>query len=394
MKLSRNQSQSEPVWARFKEARPQIKVTCSDDESVGCNTLSGKSVAKDLWQLSQLVGNPATKESVWMNACIGAGGKSLAPQHTLHSKIWLVFKTSAGAVFAMLTLLLNYSLSMFVAAQSAWFFRGVDVDNFLRSLTGGDGMGLLIALLAGLCFWVSLLVEHGPTRMFVSSGSTLLVALALVFGGTTLIGIVGGVVLSLLCIALLLGIAHVGRLCRESLPANFNAAKLAQSGIGMLMLPAFFMAWVLQVAMADGTQHSSSYANGTESSLGIFLGVFAFCLIGQGFAMARASKSTSRAACAFLAVCVQTPLLFGLSIATLVAAGAAAGSNIDSAFPGLQMMFSDSQISSAWKILGADKASFLLLTTMITLTLAAIGGYLGAITNSTRSLNGTTKSHI
>ena len=78
MKLSRNQSQSEPVWARFKEARPQIKVTCSDDESVGCNTLSGKSVAKDLWQLSQLVGNPATKESVWMNACIGAGGKSLA----------------------------------------------------------------------------------------------------------------------------------------------------------------------------------------------------------------------------------------------------------------------------------------------------------------------------
>ncbi len=393
MKLSQNQSQSEPAWARFKEVRPQVRVTCSDPESVDCNTLSGKSISKELWQLSQLVGNPATKESVWMNACIGAGGKSLAPQHTLHSKFWLVFKTSAGAVFAMLTLLLNYSLSMFIAAQSAWVFRGVDVDSFLRTLTGGDGIGLLTALLAGICFWVALLVKHRPTREFVSGGSVVLMALTLVLGGTTLLGLGGGIVLSLLSIVIILGIGNIGNLCRQSLPTNFNAFKLAQSGIGMLMLPAFFMGWVLQLAITT-THQSTSYETGTESALGIFLGVFAFCLIGQGYAIARASKSTSRAACTLLAVCVQTPLLLGLCVATLVAVGATAGAHMDSAFSGLQMMYFDSQIAGAWKSLGADKALFLFTTTMVTLTLAVSGGYLGAAANSTRTSKGITKPQI
>ncbi len=393
MKLSQNQSQSEPAWARFKEVRPQVRVTCSDPESVDCKTLSGKSISKDLWQLSQLVGNPATKESVWMNACIGAGGKSLAPQHTLHSKFWLVFKTSAGAVFAMLTLLLNYSVSMLVAAQSAWVFRGVDLDSFLRTLTGGDYIGLLAALVACICFWVSLLVNHRPIREFVNGGSVSLIAFCLLFGGSTLLGVGGAIVLSLLSIAVVMGIGHIGNLCRQLLPVNFNAVKLAQSGIGILMLPAFFMVWMLQLAITSPHQ-SSSYGTGTESALGIFLGVFAFCLIGQGYAIARASKSTSRAACTLLAVCVQTPLLLGLCVATLVAVGATVGAHMDSAFSGLQMMYFDSQLVGAWKSLGADKAVFLLTTTMVTLTLAVTGGYLGAVTNSTRNSKGITKPQI
>jgi len=379
MKLfSNDESEAKPGCVRFKEAAPQVRLSCPEN-SQGRN--DGKSVPKDLLQLSQLVGNPYTQEHVWMNACIGAGDRSLAPKHSVLFKAFSMFKTSLGTTYGMLTLTLNFVLGLFFAAQSACSMRGISVDDFVRPFSTIDGAGFLIALLAGSCFWAALLSKSRVLRLLTLVPSILLLSFALVFGTASFIGFGWALATAVLGITGVVGVWHAGLLCRESLPIRFNAAKLAQSSIGMLTVPAVLSAWILYQALTSPS-HSSTYNNGTSWSLAILGSIFSYCLLAQGYAIARASKSASKAACAFLGVCVQAPLLLGLFYAASLSTIVATMANIDPNFSASLQSTNFSSNFDAWKVFGLERSMFMFAVTATTLGLAGLGGYLGACRNT------------
>ncbi len=378
MKLfSNSEFDAKPGCAQFKEAAPKIRLSCANDSSA---THDGKSVPKDLLQLSELVGNPNTAESVWMNACIGAGERSLAPKHGFTFKTLMFFKTSLGLSYAMLTLMLNFVLLLFVTAQAAYSLVGLSVDDFIRPFSHVDGAGLLVALMAGECFWASLVSKSAGLKGFHLIASMFVLSLTLIFGVSDTLGLGWALLTAGVSMLGVLGLWHGGTLCREALPESFSAAKVAQSGIGVLTLPAVMSAWVLYSAFTS-TTHSTSYSNGTDSSLWVLGCIVGYCLLAQGYAIGRASKSASRAACAFLAVCVQAPLLLGLLYATSASAILTAMANFDPNFALLQSGVTSAFVE-VWKNVGLERTGFMLAVTLITAALAGAGGYLGAWTNS------------
>ncbi len=378
MKLFSNyESEAKAGCAQLKEATPQVRLSCSENTSYH----DGKSVPKDLFQLSQLVGNPNTAEHVWMNACIGAGDRSLAPKHGFIFKALSWLKTSLGVTYGMLTLTFNFVLVLFVAAQAAFTTVGMSIDDFIRPFSHLDGAGLLTALFAGVCFWVSLLSKSKALKWFSLIVSMLGLSLALVFGNSDFLGYGWATATAALSMAGVIGIWHSGKLCREALPKSFSVAKLAQSNLGVLALPAALSAWILYMA-ATATTHSTTYDNGSSSSMWILGSLFSYCLLAQGYALARSSKSASKTACAFLGVYLQAPLLLGLFYSASVSALIATIANLNVSFSSglLASVYLDS-----WKTAGPERAMFMFAATLLTLGLAGAGGYLGAWRNSVLS---------
>jgi hypothetical protein len=384
MKLSPNdESQSKFAWPHFREASPQVKLSCpetSSDPYEGSN----KSVPTDLLHLSKLVGNPTTEENVWINACVGAGTRSLAPRHSVLHKTSAFLKSGLGMTLSLLTLFLNFTLAISLTGQGAFFLKGVDITAFFRAFPGVDGLGLVVALLAGLCFWVSLLCKSKTAINIVTSFSAVGVSLLVLLAAY--LGPVWDILIACSCLLAVLGLAKVGEICRDALPVNFNAAKVAQSAVGMLLVPASFMAWILYTVLTGS--HDSPTYDGSLSAASMYLGMMIFCVIGQGFAMARASKSSSRSACALLAVSVQAPLVVGLCVSACVAGAATLGASFDPNFTIHQQLLYENA-SNVWKTIGADKTLFLAAASLITVSLAAAGGYLGALANSVKRLKAT-----
>lgn len=378
MKLfSNEESEAKPGCAQFKEAAPQVRLSCPDDTFVWHD---GKSVPKDLLQLSQLVGNPSTAESVWMNACIGAGSRSLAPKHGLIYKALMSFKTSLGMTCVILTLVLNFVLMLFIAGHFAYNLAGISVDDFIRPFAHIDGAGLVIALMAGVCFWGALLSKSSALKRFYLIVSMLGLAVTLVFGVSDFLGYGWALLTAAASMLGVFGLWHGGAMCREALPKNFSAAKVAQSGIGMLALPAILSAWILHSAFSS-TTHTSSYDNGTGSTLWILCSIVGYGVLAQGYAIGRASKSKSKEACAFLGVCVQAPMLLGLVYTVGLSSLVAALANFDPHFASIQSGVTSSFLG-VWTSIGAERAAFMLAATTATFGLAAAGGYLGAWINS------------
>lgn len=378
MKLfSNDESEAKRGCAQFKEAAPQVRLNCPDETRISND---GKSVPKDLLQLSLLVGNPNTAESVWMNACIGAGNRSLAPKHGLIYKTLMSCKTSLGLTSIMLTLLLNFVLMLFLAAQAAYSTVGISVESFIHPFSNIDGGGMLTALMAGVCFWSSLLSRSSALRWFYLLISLLSLSVILVFGVSDLIGFGWALASAAAGITGVIGLWHAGALCRDALPKTFSAAKVAQSGLGMLTLPAILSAWIIYSAFTSGP-HSTSYENGTSSTLWVLFSIVGYGLLAQGYAIGRASKSASRAACAFLGVCVQAPLLLGL----LYAAGTSAIiGTMANFYPNFDPVYTPQvdTFLAAWKDVGLQRTGFMFAATLVTLVLAGAGGYLGAWKNS------------
>ncbi|MBS1954248.1 MAG: hypothetical protein JST89_08680 [Cyanobacteria bacterium SZAS-4] len=381
MKLfSNEESAAKPGCAQFKEAAPQVRLSCPDDNSI---LHDGKSVPKDLLQLSQLVGNPSTEESVWMNACIGAGNRSLAPKHGLVYKTLMSFKTSLGMTSIMLTLVLNFVLLLFIAGHSAFLSLGTTVDDFIRPFAQMDGAGLVIALMASTSFWGALLSKSSVLKWFYLIISMLGLSLTLVFGVSDFLSFGWALATAAISMLSVAGLWYGGALCREALPRSFSADKVVQSSFSMLALPASLSAWILYNAFSS-TTHTSSYDNGNSTTLWVLCTIVGYGVLGQGYAIGRASKSASKAACAFLGVCVQAPMLLGLVYIVGVSVLVGARANFDANFVSVQSILNSSFLA-AWANLGAQRAGFMLAATLMTFGLAGAGGYLGAWRNSIAS---------
>jgi hypothetical protein len=281
--------------------------------------------------------------------------------------------------------LLNFTIAISLTGQGAWFLRGISINDFFRAFPAVDGLGLLVALLAGLCFWSSLLCK--------SRKATTLVATVSAFGVSSLVLLAGyldslsNALIALLCFASVLVFANIGTLCREALPANFSAVKLTHSAIGILTVPAVFTVWLLNSAMTSSHEYTK-YGEGNLVSVSIFLGLMAFCVVGQGYAMAKASKSSSRLACTFLAVCLQAPLVVGLAVSTCFAAVAAVAATVDPNFT-IHYQFSYHDFLNIWKSIAVDKVLLLVGAGLLTVPMAAAGGYLGALANCAKGSKAT-----
>jgi hypothetical protein len=377
MKLSPNdESQSKFARPHFREVSPQVRLSCPESSSDPYE-LSNKSVPKDLLHLSRLVGNPATEESVWMNACIGAGTRSLTPKHSILFRLSSFLKTGLGATFALLTVLLNFTIAISLTGQGAYFLRGISINDFFRAFPAVDGLGLLVALLAGLCFWSSLLCKSRKATNLVASISAFGVSSVVLLAGY--LDLLSNTLIAFLCFASVLVFAKIGTLCREALPSNFSAVKLAQSTIGILTVPAVFTVWLLSSATTSSHEYTR-YGEGNLVSVSIFLALMAFCVVGQGYAMAKASKSSSRLACTFLAVCLQAPLVVGLVVSTCFAAVAAVAVTVDPNFT-IHQQFLYQNYLNIWKSIAGDKVLLLIGVSLLTVPMAAAGGYLGALAN-------------
>ncbi len=371
MKLfSNDESVTESGCTQFKEASPQVRLSCFDED---LKRHDGKSVPKDLLRLHSLVANPHTEEHVWMNACIGAGDKSLEPSHGLLQKVWTNLTAWSGGACSFVSVMFYFSVSLFLFGQTVNLFGGMSVDNFLRPFSTADGVGLLVSLTSSLCFWTSLVVRSQVVRLLVLVPSLLMIWGLLAFGLSTQIGTLSGIVVAILATVSVSAIAGAGWQCRQSLPRSFSPAKMASAGLPVLILPTSLSTWVLYMA-ATQERHSGAYSDATTGVFFFLSAIFAYCFFAHGYAIARASKSVSVAAGAFLSTLVQAPLLVGLFFAgALSAVFALIGDN----------PISGSAMDIAlWKQLGLQRFAFFTVGLLAACCLSGAGGYAGAMLNA------------
>ncbi len=356
--------------AQFKEAAPQIRLHCSDEQT---RRHDGKSVPKDLLQLHSLVGNPNSEEHVWMNACVGAGSRSLAPSHGIFYRIWSSITAYSGATCGVVAVVMNFCTGLFLFAQLSCMVTGVSVDDFMRPFASSDCMGLLVALASALCFWVSLLVRAKLPRLLVLVPTTFLICFFVTIGTSCLLGAGSGIIMAIMTTLAVIAIGHAGLQCRESLPASFSASKLASSGLLVLLVPACFSACLVYGAMTTETK-TVTYSNGSSEGLVVLGIIFTYCFCVHGYVIARASKSASKAAGAFLSILVQTPLIFGFLLMTLFS-GLLAFSNDSSGINSVSDL-------ALWKSFGMERFAVMLTGTLVACGLAGAGGWMGALRNS------------
>jgi hypothetical protein len=301
--------------------------------------------------LSEIVADPTMPEAKWMAACILAGEKSLVPQETFADRFWTALIAASGALFSLLTVFLSFIVALFLAGHLAWFFGGVDLNAFMKST--GDGLGLLVAVFGGLCFWTSLLFRNKLVRCLVLSASAVILDLAVISYSKSSLGIVGGSLMAILSFLCTAGLAHTGAVLKEALPRSFGAKRLAGSQMGVLCLPAAVIVCLLWSASTSPT-NSSPYDPADSFGLCLNLAILSFCVVLPGIAIARASLSKSLAACATLATSAQMPVLAGLLVAAAMA---------------------------GFDPLGLTKVVFLLASLVITTALAFAGALVGVSLN-------------
>jgi len=363
-----------------------VSLHCSDDEKAQDKPHSIQHInnlPRDLRPLAQLVANPETKESVWLNACVAAGQKSLVSEPSRLNKLGSSMLAILGAVLAILVVFFNFIVATLFSSETASLFHGVDPNIFMRSLIDSHLTGVIMAIGASFVFWYSLLIANKKVRRSLVGLSSFLVGAALLLCSIDYLGVSLGIAVSTLGVAFTLFLATMASWCREALPKTFGPAKLAQSIIGTLLLPAALTSFSL-IAISSGDYHSTgAYSTPTFETSSIIAGVLFLTIFGQSLALSLGSKSSSRAACALLSTCTQAPLLLGLSFTALGSLLKTITSSASSFLPAQTSTFSDSLYD--WSQYGADKVGFTLLAIGFSLLLALSGSYMGASINAWRA---------
>lgn len=373
MKLFDNDESLAGSWcAPFKEAAPKVRLNCDDALS---KRHDGKTVPKDLLQLHKLVANPSTEEHIWMNACIGAGTRSLTPQRGLLAKMWDTAISGIAFNCYLLTAILAFPVSLFVLAQLSFFSLGISVDSFIRPFSAPDCMGLLVAVGSAICFWTSLLFQLKSWRWLAAVPAIGAVWIGITLGAGWTVGYGLSIAFATVTALAMGGLCYAGYLCRETLPKSFDAIRMVKCGLPYLCFPAVLSAWILFEAFSTPT-HSSTYSNGTSGGFLFLAAIVVYCFFAPGLAIGMSSKSTSRAAGAFLSVLVQAPLL--LSFTVVAGLSVLFGSeNVD---PGVSAALN----LESWKALGLERAAFFLAGALVATKLAAAGGSIGVWVNEKR----------
>ncbi len=361
------------------EPQPSVTVRCSDEHQVS----HLKHLPKDLRPLAQLVANPHTKESVWMNACVAAGDKSLVAKHSLLSRAGSILHTFSGASAAILVLMFNIMIATLFSSYAAFLINGVDPNIFMRDLIDSHMTGVLVAIGSGFAFWYSLLIQQRHVRRFLVSASVTTTTLLVLLTGFEYLGPLGAMLVSALACGLTLFVSAIAGWCREALPKNFNAASIAKSTLAMLFIPALVNGLML-MAVVSGKYHSSApFSTPTVESAIFAAGILFYTVFGQCLALSVASRTSSRAATALLSTCVQAPLLLGLgftALASLVRAFSLGVEHFNDSYFGILV-----PPANSWLHYGTDKALFTLLAIVLTLSFTLGGSYLGAAINARRS---------
>ncbi len=361
------------------EPEPAVTVRCSDEHQV----LHLKHLPKDLRPLAQLVANPHTKESVWMNACVAAGDKSLVAQKSLLSRATSFLHTFTGASAALLVLMFNIMAATLFSSYAAFLINGVDPNIFMRSLIESHMTGVIVAIGSGFAFWYSLLIQQRHLRRFLVSASVTATTLFVLLTGYDYLGPAAALLVSALAGGLTLFVSALGRWCREALPKTFNAASMAKSTLGILFIPALINGFMLMTVFSGKYHSSPSFSTPTIESAVFAAGILFYTIFGQCLALSIASRTSSRAATALLSTCVQAPLLLGLgftALASLVRAFSSGVEHLNDSYFGILV-----PPANSWLHYGPDKALFTLLAIVLTLSFTLGGSYLGAAINARRS---------
>ncbi|MDP3508882.1 MAG: hypothetical protein Q8T09_12905 [Candidatus Melainabacteria bacterium] len=367
-------------WKGFRVPRPSVTLHCSEKPH---SLRHLQNLPKDLRPLAELVANPETKESVWLNACIAAGDKSLVAQPSFFGRANASFFAFTGALLAFLALMLNFITATLFSSEVAYLLHNVDANVFMRGLIDSHMTGVIVAIGAGLAFWYSLLIQNRCVRRILVGLSTFAIGGLILLTAVAYLTPVSGFLVTTLAVALTLGLSTIASYCREALPRSFTPADLATSAVGILGIPAALFALVL-VSVVSGDYHSSGpYSTPTIDSAIVSAGMLFFAVFGQSFALSLASRTSSRAACTLLSTCVQAPLFLGLCF-TVIA-------TILKTFEATALVNSSTErfdlLASDWLLYGWDKAGFTLVAILLALSMAILGSYAGATINAFRSKN-------
>lgn len=368
------------AWKGFSQPQPSVTLHCSEKPH---SIKHLKNLPKDLRPLAELVANPETKESVWLNACVAAGDKSLVAKQSFLGKANASFFAFTGALLAFLALMLNFITATLFSSEAAYLFHSIDANVFMRGLIDSHMTGVIVAIGAGLAFWYSLLIQNRCVRRTLVGLSTIAVGGLILLTALAYLTPVSGLLVTTLAVALTLGLSTIASYCREALPKSFTPADLATSAVGILGIPAALFALVL-VSVVSGDFHSSGpYSTPTIDSAIVSAGMLFFAVFGQSFALSLASRTSSRAACTLLSTCVQAPLFLGLGF-TVIA-------TILKTFEATTLVNSGTErydlLASDWVLYGWDKAGFTLVAILLALSMAVLGSYAGATINALRSKN-------
>lgn len=362
------------------EPESSVTVRCSDEHQV----LHLKHLPKDLRPLAQLVANPHTNESVWMNACVAAGDKSLVAKQSLLSRAGSFLHTFTGASAALLVLMFNIMAATLFSSYAAFLINGVDPNIFMRGLIESHMTGVIVAIGSGFAFWYSLLIQHRHLRRFLVSASVTATTLFVLLTGYDYLGPAAALLVSALAGGLTLFVSALGSWCREALPKTFNAASMAKSTLGILFIPALINGFMLMTILSGEYHSSASFSTPTVESAIFAAGILFYTVFGQCLALSVASRTSSRAATALLSTCVQAPLFLGLGFTALASLVRAFISSVEGFNANCYFAIMTPPANS-WFHYGPDKALFSLLAIVLTLSFTLGGSYLGAAINARRS---------
>lgn len=371
------------AWKGFSQPQPSVTLHCSE---VPHSIKHLKNLPKDLRPLAELVANPETKESVWLNACVAAGDKSLVAKQSFLGRANASFFAITGALLAFLALMLNFIMATLFSSEAAYLLHSVDPNVFMRGLIDSHMTGVVVAIGAGLVFWYSLLIQNLSVRRTLVGLSTFAVGGLILLTALAYLSPVSGFLVTALAVALTLGLATIASYCREALPRSFTPTDLAKSAVGILGIPAALFGFVLVSVVSSDFHSSSPYSTPTIDSAVVVAGMLFFTVFGQSLALSLASRTSSRAACTLLATCVQAPLFLGLGFTAfasiLKTLEAAAQVNASTKpFGPYEALPLD------WALYGWDKAGFTLVAILLAVSLALAGSWAGAAINARRSQN-------
>ncbi|CAN5225520.1 hypothetical protein BH11CYA1_BH11CYA1_29440 [soil metagenome] len=368
-------------WMGFREAKPSVTLNC--DEVSPCSeklhsVQHVKNLPKDLQHLAQLVANPQTQESVWLNACVAAGSKTLVPKPSKFP--WLAGMLAViGASFSVIALFFNFITAMLLSSDAAYLFNQVDPNIYLKSLIDSHVSGCLVAVFSGCAFWFAFLVQNTKLRRFLVTTTILSLAALLQITSIDFLNTPAALAVTSLGVATSGILAALASICREALPKTFPAAAVAKSVVGILSVPVVLMAIIIALGNSGALHTTSSYSLPTVESAVLFSSILFFSVFGQSLAIARASKSSSLSACLLLSACVQAPLVLGLL------------------FTSMSSAFKSSLVSAAataaaigdpilyWSQFGHVKAIFSLETAVLTMVFAGAGCLIGAGVNARKA---------
>lgn len=371
------------AWKGFSQPQPSTTLHCSESPH---SIKHLQSLPKDLRPLAELVANPKTEESVWLNACVAAGDKSLVAGPSLLSKAGHSAAAITGAIFSYFALMLNVLTATLFSAYVAFLVSGVDPNIYMKGLIESHLTGVLMALGAGFVFWFSLLVPHPQIGRFLINTAITVTALLIFLSGITYLGTASALMVSALVVIFNIFLSTITGYCREALPKSFSAAQVAKSAVGILFIPAAFIGLLLLSVCSGSYTSSENFSTPTIDSAFFAAGILFFTIFGQSLALSLASKTSSKAACALLSTCVQLPLLLGLGFTT-VASLLKSCMVIASHYNSIDYFAVMTNTIDIWSTYGPDKAAFTAVALFLVLSLALSGSYAGATINAFRAKN-------